>query len=62
MFKLDNGNPVAVSVRLGIADGQRTEVIDGLAEGDQVVVGGGSSTTASAPVQQQSKGGSRGPF
>jgi HlyD family secretion protein len=61
VFKLENGNPVAVSVRLGIADGQRTEVIDGLAEGDQIIVGGGSSSS-SAPVQQQSKGGPRGPF
>jgi HlyD family secretion protein len=60
VFKLENGNPVAVSVRLGIADGQRTEVIDGLNEGDQVIVGGGSSS--SAPAQQQSKGGPRGPF
>ena len=59
VFKLENGNPVAVSVRLGIADGQRTEVIDGLNEGDQIIVGGGSS---SAPAQQQSKGGPRGPF
>jgi HlyD family secretion protein len=59
VFKLENNNPVAVSVRLGIADGQRTEVLDGLNEGDQIIVGGGSS---SAPAQQQSKGGPRGPF
>jgi HlyD family secretion protein len=64
VFKMENGNPVAVSVRLGIADGQRTEVIDGLAEGDQIIVGGGGSSTTSAPVQQQQqpKGGPRGPF
>jgi len=60
VFKLENGKPVAVSVHLGIADGQRTEVIDGLAEGDQIIVGGGSSS--SAPAQPQSRGGSRGPF
>jgi HlyD family secretion protein len=61
VFKLVNGKPVPVSVQLGIADAQRTEVTDGLAEGDQVVVGGSGST--SAPAQQQrSRGGSRGPF
>jgi HlyD family secretion protein len=62
VFKLENGKPVAVSVVLGIADGQRTEVVDGLAEGDQVIVGGGSSNSSSAPAQPQSRGGSRGPF
>ena len=48
MFKLVNGKPVAVNVQLGLADGQRTEVTDGLAEGDQIVVGSNSSTSSSA--------------
>jgi HlyD family secretion protein len=61
VFKLENGKPVAVSVHLGIADGQRTEVVDGLAEGDQIIVGS-SSSSSSAPAQPQSRGGSRGPF
>jgi len=62
VFKLENGKPVAVSVQLGLADGQRTEVIGGLAEGDQVIVGGGSSNVKVATAQPQSRGGSRGPF
>jgi hypothetical protein len=32
-----------VPLRLGISDGQRTEVLEGLAEGDQVIVGDSSS-------------------
>ncbi len=62
VFKLENGKPVAVSVHLGIADGQRTEVTDGLAEGDQIIVGSSGGSTSSAPSQPQSRGGSRGPF
>jgi HlyD family secretion protein len=60
VFKLVNGKPVAASVHLGLADGQRTEVTDGLVEGDQIIVGGGAP--GSAPAQPQSRGGSRGPF
>lgn len=41
--------PEAVNVRLGISDGTQTEVIDGLAEGDQVIA---SVTAASASPQQ----------
>jgi HlyD family secretion protein len=62
VFKLENGKPVAVSVHVGIADGQRTEVVDGLTEGDQIIVGSSSSNSSSAPAQPQSRGGSRGPF
>jgi HlyD family secretion protein len=43
VFKLENGMPVAVPLRLGISDGQRTEVLEGLADGVQVIVGDSSS-------------------
>jgi HlyD family secretion protein len=51
-WKLQSGRPVRVPVLTGISDGQRTEVISGLAEGDQVVV--------ADPVP--SNGGKHGPF
>jgi HlyD family secretion protein len=56
VYKLQNGQPVAVLIRVGLSDGQRTEVLDGLAEGDRVIVGGGDSTSSG---QQQRR---RGPF
>jgi HlyD family secretion protein len=56
VFKLENGKPVPVQIRVGLSDGQRTEVLEGLAEGDRVIVGGGE---AGASGQQQRR---RGPF
>jgi len=56
VYKLDaTGKPVPAIVRVGLSDGQRTEVLDGLAEGDKVVVG--EAGAAGAPRQQR-----RGPF
>ena len=43
VYKMENGNPVPVLVRVGFSDGQRTELIEGLADGDWVIVGGGES-------------------
>jgi HlyD family secretion protein len=66
VYKLVNGKPQAVSVALGLADSQRTEVSGNLAEGDQVIVSGGSASSpasnnnSSAP--QRTSRGSRGPF
>lgn len=57
VFKVENGRPVAVQLRLGISDGQRTEVLEGLSEGDQVIVGDSSSGGAAKP-----SGPRRGPF
>jgi HlyD family secretion protein len=57
VYKLENGKPVAVALRLGISDGQRTEVIDGLAEGDQVVTGDSGAGGGGKPAGQR-----RGPF
>ena len=56
VYKLENGKPVPVNIRIGLSDGQRTEVIEGLSEGDRVIVGGGD---AAAGAQQQRR---RGPF
>ena len=55
VFRLEGGRPVAVAVRLGITDGARTEVVDGLASGDSVIVGAASD--AAAPQKAR-----RGPF
>ena len=56
VFKLENGNPVPVQIRVGLSDGQRTEVLDGLAEGDRVIVGGGEAGTSGQQPRR------RGPF
>jgi HlyD family secretion protein len=50
VYKLVEGKPVAVNLRVGISDGQRTAVLDGaLVEGDTVVVADGGAASASAP-------------
>ena len=47
VYKLANGKPVAVTVRLGASDGSSTEVSGpGIAEGDQVITGERSATEA----------------
>ena len=57
VYKLQDGKPVPVLIRVGLSDGQRTEVIDGLAEGDNVIVGGGDAGSSSSSQQRR-----RGPF
>jgi HlyD family secretion protein len=45
VYKLVDNKPESVTVRIGATDGTRTEVIgDGLAEGDQVVIGSARPT------------------
>jgi HlyD family secretion protein len=56
VYRLENGKPVAVNIRVGLSDGQRTEVIEGLAEADKVIVGGGDGTGSSTQQRR------RGPF
>jgi HlyD family secretion protein len=56
VYKLQDGKPVPVNVRVGISDGQRTEVLAGLSEGDQVIVGD------SAGGGTKPQAGRRGPF
>ncbi|MBP7982041.1 MAG: efflux RND transporter periplasmic adaptor subunit [Arenimonas sp.] len=44
VYVLENGAPKAVEIRLGASDGSRTEVIGGLSEGQQVIVGSARKT------------------
>jgi HlyD family secretion protein len=55
VYKVQDGKPVPVSIRVGFSDGQRTELIEGLAEGDRVIVGGGESRDGKSAKR-------RGPF
>jgi len=57
VYKLgDDGKPVPVNIRVGLSDGQRTEVLEGLAEGDKVIVGGGDGSSSASQQRR------RGPF
>lgn len=51
----EEGTLKAVAVRIGVTDGVRCEVLDGLKEGDAVV------TASSAPLAKKSSGGPMGP-
>ena len=59
VYKLINAKAVPADIRIGISDGQRTEVVSGLAEGDPVIVGD-SAGGGSRP--QAPQGTRRGPF
>jgi len=52
VYQLDNGEPKAVEVRLGLSDGMSTEVVSGLKENDEVIIG-----TADARGSQPAAGG-----
>jgi HlyD family secretion protein len=41
---LQDGKPVERQVQTGLSDGQKTEILEGLSEGDAVIVGLGSAT------------------
>jgi HlyD family secretion protein len=57
VYKLgDDGKPVPVNIRVGLSDGQRTEVLEGLAECDKVIVGGGDGSSSASQQRR------RGPF
>jgi hypothetical protein len=56
VYRLEGGKPVAVRVSTGISDGRQSEVLSGLADGDQVIVG--DSSAGGAPAT----GPRRGPF
>jgi HlyD family secretion protein len=60
VYKLVNGSPVPADVRIGISDGQRTEVISGLAQDDAVITG--DSSTGSSGSARGQQGSRRGPF
>jgi HlyD family secretion protein len=52
-YRLEGTKAVKVALLVGISDGHRTEVVSGLSEGDEVVLG-----EAAAPK----RGGTRGPL
>ena len=55
VYKLDASNKLtAVTLRVGLSDGQRSEVIEGLAEGDKIIVGEAGAGTG--PQRQQRRG------
>jgi HlyD family secretion protein len=56
VYKLVEGKPSAVTVKLGISDSIFTEVLEGLNEGDQVITG---TTT---PQPESSVRGTSSPF
>ncbi|MFL5271506.1 MAG: efflux RND transporter periplasmic adaptor subunit [Anaeromyxobacteraceae bacterium] len=58
VYRLENGRPVGVDLQVGISDGRQTEVLAGLAEGDQVVVGD-TGSGAAAPGGAPGPGGPR---
>lgn len=43
LWLLQDGKPVERQVQIGLSDGQKTEILDGLSEGDKVVVGLGGA-------------------
>lgn len=53
----DDGQTEKRAVTTGLSDWQNTEIIDGLSEGEQVIVSGSSSTTSSSSSQQSQSGG-----
>ena len=59
VYKLVNGKPEAVQVRVGLSDGRNSEVLEGLADNDTIVVGGAEGPSPGAGGGQQRR---RGPF
>jgi HlyD family secretion protein len=59
VYKVVEGKPVQAIIRVGVSDGQRTEVLEGLTEGDKVIVGAEGSSGAASPARA---GPRRGPF
>ncbi|BDG07572.1 efflux RND transporter periplasmic adaptor subunit [Anaeromyxobacter paludicola] len=57
VYRLQGGKPAPVDLLVGISDGHATEVVSGLAEGDQVIVGDSGGPSGQAPG-----GPRRGPF
>ncbi|HEX7488147.1 MAG TPA: efflux RND transporter periplasmic adaptor subunit [Anaeromyxobacteraceae bacterium] len=52
VYRLQEGKPAPVDVLVGISDGRQTEVISGLSEGDEVIVGDASTATPAANAPQ----------
>jgi HlyD family secretion protein len=47
---LQDGRPQERMIRTGLSDGQRTEVLDGLRDGEVVIVGLGTNSRGSTPA------------
>jgi len=66
VYTLKGGKAVPVDVQVGITDGSKTEIIAGLSENDQVIIGQSSGANGQAqtagvnPFQPQAPGGFRG--
>ncbi len=61
VYVLRDGKPQQVQVKTGISDGIFTEILEGLSEGDQVVIGStGPSASATPPPANPFGGGRRG--
>ena len=64
-LKGNNGEPLSHDIQTGISDGKLTEVLDGLAEGDSVLIAkvqlGSAQKSGSNPFGQPKMPGSRGP-
>jgi HlyD family secretion protein len=48
VYLLKDGRPVESPVKTGLSDGQKTEVLEGVAEGDAVIVGLGNASRGAA--------------
>ncbi len=49
VYKVVDGKPSPVEIQVGISDGRQTEVLSGLGEGDQVIVGDTGGGSAGGP-------------
>jgi HlyD family secretion protein len=56
VWVMREGAPQPVRVRLGVASDNQTEILEGLAEGDEVVIGGGPEREEDAPRPGQGGG------
>ena len=58
LWVMEAGKPAMRTVQIGLSDGQKTEILEGLSEGDAVIVGQGNGST-SGPSGPSGPGGPR---
>jgi HlyD family secretion protein len=61
VYLLKDGQPLRQRITIGVTDGKLTEVVDGLAEGDVLVIGQAASGTAGGSSKSSNSGGPGGP-